>query len=186
MAQSRVHIVDADENPTFLLEKGDVVPVTGSSIFVASSTFTRPANTTQYAAGDVVGPLAAPALLSLAVPVSGYIVGVALIDDVNAATLIQPEVWFWDASPGGIAADNSPFVAEDISMRNWLDTVALSISYVGGATAGSGQSTCFRTNNLNIAFSAPTGWLYAAIVTRNTYTPASLEGFTLRVWIQPS
>ncbi len=69
-------------------------------------------------------------------------------------------------------------------MKGWIDTVALAASYVGGATAGSGQSTVFKTNNINSAYGpVENNTLWAFIVCRNGYTPTAFEEFTLRVWI---
>jgi len=175
--------VDFENNPIFPLQQGDILSVTGTELLRLERTFTRPNDTTQYTAGDVVGPIAGSALISFSVPLSGYIVGLALIDSVNAATLMQPEIQIYDASPGQGQADNAAWTAEDISERNWVGAVSLANSFVGGATAGSGQSTRFKADNLNIAY-GPSNALHFLIITRNAYTPAALETFTLRAWIQ--
>lgn len=187
MAISDVRLVDLEGAPINSLQSGEPVAVyPANALSLMEFTITRPADTTQYAAGDVVADISGKAVYSFTnAPLSGFIVGVALIDTINAATLIQPELWCWDRNPGKQSADNVAFAPVDFGQVGWVDTFALNTSYVGGATAGSGGSTVYKSSNLNSPYGPATG-LHFAVVTRNAYTPASGEQFTVRVWILPA
>ncbi len=170
-----------------LQERGPVAVLPDpTAIVLAEYAFTRPANTTQYTAGDIVAKAGEAAAMQFGnIPQGGYITAVALIDSVNAATLLQPELWILDRAPqmSGFEVDNIGWAPIDADMARVVDVIALTNSFVGGATAGSGASTIFKANNLNIPYYVETGILFGVLVARNTYTPASAEVFTLRIWI---
>lgn len=186
MATGIVNLVDFDNNPIYPLQQGDAIPVySANELWRDDRTFTRPSDTTQYAAGDVIGPIAGGSLIVFTgVPYSGYIVGATLIDSVNAATTLQSELWIWDLSPGPMQADNAAFVPEDLAQRRWVTTIPFSGYSVGGATDGSASSTCYAVDNWNAGYVATMGTLHCLLVARNAYTPAALETFTIRLRIQ--
>lgn len=184
MAQSTVRVVDGNDVPVIFYQQGDVVTVAGRELVLVEYTFGRPANTTPYTAGDIIGPLTGSALVNVLVPPSGYIVGMALIDSINPALPLQAEVVIFDQGAPDPGADNAPWVADDNTMRHWVASVPLQGYYVGGATDASGQSTLYRVDNLNIAYVARADYLTLLLIARNAYVPASAGLFTLRMWIQ--
>ncbi len=143
---------------------------------------TRPANTTQYAAGEVVGHETGDALEFFSES-SGVIKAVVLIDSAAEATKPELDLFLFAAEPT-VANDNAAFAPTDAQMK---DLVAV-FSFVGtsgtnfktGATGnGAMQQTGFE-----IAYAAPERKLYGVLVARNAYTPVSAEVFTVKLTIQ--
>jgi hypothetical protein len=163
--------------------------VGGRAIRVSGS-FTRPADTTAYAAGDnMADSTSAPTVNTITGCVripggSGIILGASLIDSANQATPGQFEAWVFDTAwtPDN---DNAVFTPTDAECATLVAIVPLTTSYVGDATAGAGGNRIYMSDPVNRGFVCAGGStsLYWALVVRNAYTPVSAEVFTLRLSI---
>lgn len=155
----------------------------------ARASLTRPANTTQYAAGDVISAVTTnnhfefedvvrrgPSLLS------GSISSARIVSSANQATKLDAELWLFDTDIAEVA-DNSAFAPTDAEMLTLVGIIPFPVAdwYVGDATSGAGGNAVCQVDGLSIAFQARTTTLYGQLVARNTYTPVSGEIFTVDI-----
>lgn len=156
----------------------------GGKTAIVSASVTRPANTTQYAAGDAVtDSTSAPTRITFASIArvnngSGVIVAATLIDSVNAGTKGQFELWLFDTSvtPDN---DNSAFTPTDAECETLIGVIPFNVWYVGD----SGSNAVAPVQGLSIPFKCTGGAddIFGLLVVRNAYTPASAEKFTVRL-----
>lgn len=160
---------------------GKVVRVTG--------TFTRPADTTAYAANDVVSNNTSTTTLitlSNAARVnagSGYIVGARVATDKKSITP-RIRVHLWNASTPTVSADNANHksVYADISKRiGTFDLAAMATS--ADTTNSDMSSTADWTLRIPFVCAAASTTLYAFLETMDAFTPSSGQGFTLELMI---
>lgn len=182
-----VRQVDPNGDPIIPLDQGTPVQVySASGVQLYEFGFIRPNDTTQYTAGDVFNQSTSiPNLLHFDnVPQSGIILGINLIDSINAATVLQSELWLYD-QPVLAGLDNVAWSTLDGDQLRNFGVVPFVGYVVGGAADGSGQNTIYPSPNLNIPYVLPSGTtsIYAVPVVRNAYTPAALERFFYRMYI---
>lgn len=157
------------------------VGVTGTA-FRSTVTITRPANTTAYTAGDVVGDTGGSAILTLANagPSGGYVIiqSASLIfsDTAVISGMGSFRLHFYTASPTAIA-DNAAFdlVAGDR---------AAYVGYIDLATPvdfGSSLYTQVDYPGRVIKLSSDTTSLFAQLETKGAYTPASASTVAVRI-----
>lgn len=158
-------------------------------IFTPFDSFTRPANTTQYASGDLVANSATAASV---VPLkfglngsgrSGIIRGARLYKSSNTVTAASFTVYLFAGDPGvPTNGDNGAFVVA--SAANFLDSIAIDLS--SGGLAGGTTGAQKRSASLAIPFCFPglNDKIYALIAAAGTYTPASAESFKLTLEIE--
>lgn len=160
-------------------------------LITPSYSFTRPADTTQYGAGDLVANSTTAASV---VPMSfslkrlggtGVIRGIRLYKSAASATAAIFNVHLFSADPGvPTNGDNGAFAIA--SAVNYLAEVAIDM------TAGSpGTAYLFkRSSDLNIGvdFADIGGVIYGLLEagTSGTYTPASAEVFKVALEIERS
>jgi hypothetical protein len=168
---------------------GGALSVAGHTAVISASV-TRPADTTQYAAGDALtNSTSAPVPLTFnacarANGGSGVMVRVVVIDSANQATAASLELWLFDTIPHA-DNDNAAFTPTDAECATCLAVIPLNASYVGTATSGADGNRVYVMNGLNIPFKcgAASDDLFGLLVVRNTYTPVSGEVFTVRLGI---
>ena len=125
--------------------------------YVISDSFTRPANTTQYTAGDVVNDLAAsPTAQTISVGREigggGVIESALLIDAASQATKGDFEVWLFDTAVTP-QEDNAAFDPTDAQMATCVGVIAFgSTPKVGLATAGATGNCVYTYGALSIPF----------------------------------
>lgn len=156
-------------------------------IISPSYTFTRPANTTQYSANDLV---ANSATAGSVVPMQfgapqlngrGKVFRVSLFKDVETTTAASFKIHLFSASPVVTNGDNGAFAVS--TAANYLG--AVSIDQSSGATATSTDLWKDATVSPNIGFSVPnSGAIYGLLEAIGTYTPASGESFTVTLDIE--
>jgi hypothetical protein len=160
-----------------------------------SATITRPANTTQYAAGDVIDAAAGAGVVfetcASAAGKGGEIFDAILIDSAAPATKLDAELWLFDTAIGTYDNDNVAFSPTDAEMLRWLGVIqfATGTAFTAGAAANCAYHAArtylpMHFNTLRADTTYP-GGLYGVLVARNTYTPISAEVFTIRLRIQP-
>lgn len=159
-------------------------------IITPSYSFTRPADTTQYAAGDLVANSTTAASV---VPMSwslqrlsgtGLIKGIRLYKSAASATAAIFNVHLFTADPGTPTnGDNGAFAVA--SAANYLGEVAIDMSTTGSP----GTAYLFKRSadlNIGVDMANPTGVLYGLLEagTAGTYTPASEEIFKIVLEIE--
>lgn len=145
----------------------------------AQASFIRAANTTQYAAGDVVN--GDGVLVPIALPVNqpgGVISSVRLTKSGEVLTLSTFRVHFFSAS-FATDADNAIFTKLHANRASYLGFVDLPIMVNDGTGSGAAFT---KDDDLRIPFPGET--VYAVIVAVGAYTPASAEVFNLGIGIE--
>ncbi|MGE0131917.1 MAG: hypothetical protein AB7U82_27855 [Blastocatellales bacterium] len=157
----------------------------GGKTSAINGSFTRPANTTQYAAGDAVSDSSAPITFASIARInngSGVITGAILVDSANQSTKGQFELWLFDTSPA-VDTDNAAFTPTDAECATLIGVIPFNVAYVGDATAGAGGNAVYPAQGLSLPFKCTGGTddIFGLIVVRNAYTPVSSEAFTVRL-----
>lgn len=160
---------------------------------VVEATVTRPANTTAYAAGDVVGD-GTEIVFSNAVTkagAAGYILGASIDRTGNETTEPDLELWIFTAAPAD-KADNAAFAPTDAEIQTVVGVVSFATDSWYDGTAGTGgttfaMGTILSGSDLAVPplFEAASGDkdLYGVMVVRNAYTPISAEVFHIKLYV---
>ena len=156
-------------------------------IIVLDQTLTRPSNTTQYAAGDVISAVTSNDHFTFSPAAkmqggAGVIRSATFIGSSAEATKPDVELWLFDTDIAEVA-DNSAFAPTDAEMLRLIAVIAFPVASmkVGGANIAQEIRDLyipFRT----IAGSA--GALFGQLVARNAYTPVSAEVFKVRLAVE--
>lgn len=143
------------------------------------ASFTRPANTTAYAAGDVVNGdgVLVPIALSIGGG-KGEICQVVLTKSGEVLTLSTFRVHFFSAS-FATDADNAIFTKLHANRATYLGFVDLPIMVNDGTGSGAAFT---KDDDVRIPFGGET--VYAVITAVGAYTPASAEVFHLTVGVR--
>jgi hypothetical protein len=156
-----------------------------------SDSYTRPADTDAYTAGDVIADSTSAATILTFSPVvqapgTGTVLQHAVIvTSANVATKPDLELWLFDTTIT-MDNDNAAFTPTDAELLTLVGVVAFPTAdfKVGIATSGAdGNAVCEATNlgiSLNTVNSNETT-LYGVLVVRNAYVPTSGEVFTVRL-----
>lgn len=152
--------------------------------------FTRPADTTAYAAGDVVAnSTSVPLIMRFplqSVSGSGFIQQARLIDSANVATKPDLQLWLFDR-PITMDADNAAFTPYDDDLLRLVAIIAFPTSafVVGDATSGADGNSVCDAQDLRLPFALASGdtELFGVLVVRNAYAPVSAEKFTVRLTV---
>jgi hypothetical protein len=162
-----------------------VTAVTGSGVTV-TTTVTRPADTNAYAANDALSnSTSAPtsggftlSSLARASGGSGLITDIMIVSSNDPATLLQGELWLFDAATTNIN-DNAAFALSDGDALLLVGVVPFTLA---SSQAGSGTNSVYHATNLNIGFTCVgTADLRFLVKVKNAYTPANAETLTVRV-----
>lgn len=167
-------------------------PLRASGLVVrASASFTREANTTAYAAGDVISSGAAVAVPNNALAVgringgTGYITGlrVAMNDKSKTPSII---VQLYNAADATISGDNlpgrSPLYVDE---SKYIATVSLP-AMTTGADATNATESATEVNDIRIPFvcAAGTTNVWAVVLAGSAFTPISASQFTITARVE--
>lgn len=149
--------------------------------------FQRPADSTAYAASDVVGPnvAAVQAFSNAAVANggSGYVTKARLTTDVAVTTLANFRLYLFSVAPTAIA-DNSPFT---LLYANRLVRVGYIDFALGTEGTGSDCAEAVATGLLIPFKCAVTDTaLYGVLVAKAAYVPGNAENFALELTVDVS
>lgn len=156
-----------------------------------SDSITRPANTTAYAAGDVISEVTnndhftfLKAVNTVPGKSTGTLNTVRLISSANQSTKLDAELWLFHTDIAEVA-DNSAFAPTDAEVATLVAIVSLpdSMWLVGNATSGAGGNAVIEVTEMNIPIKGDSGTIYGQLVARNAYTPVSGEIFTCQLAI---
>jgi hypothetical protein len=156
------------------------------------ATFTRPANTTAYAARDVVNGdgLTTPLTLSDVVDIgggSGRIVDVILECDEPTVTNGTFNVHFFNASHT-IAADNAAFASLHANADEYQGYCPVTLVAAAEGAVGRNQgkiTSAEPTLPISFVCASDNDSLYAVIEATAAYTPKSAGAFRLSVVVEP-
>lgn len=162
----------------------------GSKQVTVSANFTRPADTTTYAAGDAVtNSTSSPSVMTFnsvarANQGAGVIIGAVLIDSAAQTLKGQFELWLYDTTFSA-DNDNAAFTPSDGETETLIGVIPFLVPYVGDATSGAGGNCVFPVGNLSIPFNcgASSDDIFGQLVVRNAYVPVSGEKFTVRLFV---
>lgn len=162
----------------------------GSKQKTVTTNFTRPADTTAYAAGDAVSnSTSAPSVITFdavarANAGSGIIIGAVMIDSANQTTKGQFELYLYDTT---FAADNDNalFTPSDAETETLIGIIQFNNWFVGDATSGAGGNAVCTVQGLSIPYTCggAVDDVFGLLVVRNAYTPVSAEKFTFRLQV---
>lgn len=165
----------------------------GGKTKVVNASFSRPADTTAYAAGDAVtNSTSSPTVITFdgcarANAGTGFITGATLVDSANQATKGSFELWVFDTTvtPDN---DNAVFTPSDSELATLVCVIAFDTAYIGDATSGAGGNCVYSGSIVGGGYKAfkcgaSSDDLFGLIVVRNAYTPVSSESFTIRLEI---
>ena len=166
------------------------IEVFGKGRFISAS-FTRPANTTAYASGDVVcnsTSAPTPMVFSRATVTQGpkfsTIRQVVVVDSANQTTKLTGELWLFDTTVA-LDNDNDAFTPTDAELATLIGVVELGTPFVGDATSGAdGNAVYVKSVSIPIETKAADNAIYGVLIARNSYTPVSAESFTVRLGIE--
>lgn len=164
------------------------------------ATVVRPANTTTYAAGDVLSnSTTTPAVLTFD-NATLYPGGVGVVTGATASTsgneTVKPDIqlWLFDALPTAME-DNDPFDPTDAEIKTVICVIEFATgSWYGGLAGAGGNSFSqggFRSGDTGVnaplfASTAGSRAIYGIPVIRNAYVPLSAEEFSFRLWLGTS
>lgn len=153
-----------------------------------SASFTRPSDTTAYAAGDAVtNSTSSPAAITFdgcaaANGGKGVILGALMLDSANQSTKGIFELWLFAGSSAPTPDnDNAVFTPTDAELANLVAIIPLNVTYVGDATSGAGGNVIYESPEMARPFTCggSVNDLFGLLVVRNAYTPVSAEVFTI-------
>jgi hypothetical protein len=151
---------------------------------------TRPANTTTYTTGDVIGTAVTATLIIPNASFGEFDAGIIqqVIVSSSAYVAVAPtlELWLFDTVVADIA-DNAAFAPTDTEMATLIGIVELPTAdwKIGAPTAGAGGNAVCVADNVSIPFNTKKGTskIYGVLVVRNAYEPISGEVFTVRMQV---
>lgn len=170
------------------------IPTVGHSATVIG-TYTRPADTTQYADGDVIDDQNSAAQVVFTDVArnaggSGRITDALLVLSANGTALLPGvfELWLFDTAVAAHEADNVAFTPTDGDMLNLIGLVRFSTPFEADMTAGAVGNVAYQAvrSFLPVGFKciALSANLHGTLVAGNAYTPVSGEVFTIRLNVE--
>ena len=162
------------------------VPKTGYKLKRISTSFTRPADTTQYAIGDAISnSTSAPTVFELDLASVGAVAGqsielrkLAIVSNIKQATLPLINA-FLSSTTFAATNDNSALSIDDTTMEQGGSFFACDMQ---NSSALNQRCAYIGPPQPMILSSADTK-LYGVLQAANAYTPGSEEKFTIIAWV---
>lgn len=150
------------------------------------ASFTRPADTTTYSAGDVISDsTSAPTVMTFKNVLNGgfgAIQQATLLDSANQTLLLDSELWLFDAAPVA-TNDNAAITFTDAELARLVGVISFSVAdgKVGLAISGAGGNAINNQGGLGVPIrgKGQIDDLFGVLVVRNAYVPVSAEIFTI-------
>jgi hypothetical protein len=154
-----------------------------------SANFTRPADTTAYASGDLVansttaGSVAPLQFAAKRPGASQRILSATLHKSGTGIVTAAFRLHLFSSSPGVANGDNGAFVPS--LLTGYLGAIDITVDLAGtvGAVGQGVPRTGIATSILTIA--SATGVIFGLLEARGAYTPASAEVFTVTLDVAP-
>lgn len=153
--------------------------------FISKTTLTRPADTTQYAAGDqVADSTSAPTALNFGTCAvynggGGLLIDAVCKSNANQATKPNLRLYLYNGSPT-LNNDNANWNPSHADIGNIVAMAEFASWEVGGTAAGTAGNV-FSLAQINKGYRCASGQvnLWGCFVERGTYTPVSAEQLTI-------
>jgi hypothetical protein len=159
---------------------------TANTVFttkVITDAITRPANATQYTAGDAISEVTTNdffAFSGVCKPprFSALISGATLISSIATSAGLDADLYlFADNELPTETADNSAWAVTDAELLKCLGK----ISFAAADWDDAGANSLCDVNNLGLAIKTGRSNIVGQLVARSTYTPTSGEVFTINL-----
>lgn len=159
----------------------------GGNLIMIAAEFTRPSDTTAYAANDVVSDsTSATTMQALANAArvsggSGYITGIRVATDKKSITP-RMRVHFFNTNGATLAADNAAWkdlYADSGKRTGYVDMPAM----ITGADATNSDNSRALDLTVRIPYTCAATSLYYVLETLDIFTPASGEKFTVTLFV---
>lgn len=153
------------------------------------ASITRPSNTTQYAAGDVISAVTTNDHLTFQNCANigrytGTIDAARCFSSANQTTKPDLELWLFHTDIAKVA-DNNAFAPTDAEMLTLIGVIDFDSWRVGLSGSGTDGNIVSEVRNIGLPFViaglADTPHIYGQLVERGTYTPISAEVFTVEL-----
>lgn len=166
----------------------------GGNTVTVNGSITRPADTTTYAANDVItNSTSTPTIITFsgcsrlttgATGRSGIIQSATLIDSANETLKLDGDLFIFDTTVT-MDNDNAAFTPTDAELATVVAIITFTGSNSRSGTAGAGGNVAYpNTISGGIPFNCLTlSNLFGIFVARNAYVPISAEVFTFRLGI---
>lgn len=184
-ASGSTSVVLASDQPSIpVSQAAGSVSVVGGKIVVASATFTRQANTTAYAANQVVSNSAAgTVMMALAVGRvnggSGYITGIRVSTNLKSITP-RLRVHLFNDNTATVSADLAAWQEKYADIAKRIFPYDMPAMATGADTTNSDMSRATdSTMRIPFVCGGATQNIYAVFETLDIFTPSSAEQFTL-------
>ncbi len=156
---------------------------------------TRPSNTTQYTAGDVISEVTTNDHLNFGSAsddnskdtgrpgVGTMTINAATIwSSANQSTKPTFELWLFHTDIANVA-DNAAFAPTDAEMLTKIAVIEFPASrwMVGTSTSGAGGNSLCEIRNIDMPVRCRRGRVYGQLVDRSGYTPVADEIFTVEL-----
>jgi hypothetical protein len=154
----------------------------GGKMAVVNGEFTRPNDSTPYAANDVVGNGAVVTFTNVGDSAngSGYVTNVRLVKSTATITNAVFRLWLYATAPTPIA-DNAQFTLLWANRAARLGYVDLACTTEG---TGSDSASAFVTNvNLKFMCAGGSRNLFGVLEAKQAYTPGASESFYIELTV---
>lgn len=158
----------------------------GGNLLMIATEFTRPNDSTPYAANDVVSDstsattMQALAAAARAAGIGGYITGIRVSTDKKSITP-RIRVHFWNTTGATLAADNAAWkdlYADSAKRVGYIDLPAM----ITGADSTNSDNSRSLDLTIRIPYTCVATSLYYVLETLDAFTPAANEKFTVTVF----
>ncbi len=151
---------------------------------VISATFTRPADTTAYAANDAIcNSTSAPAALTFANAAltsghGGFVVGATIIDEANQTTTLSATLHLFSVVPATLTNDNAALALANADLANYVGNIKFTTASITNTAAGASGSVALTGTLANpLPYKCGATSLFGVLQANAAYTPVSAEVF---------
>ena len=158
----------------------------GGKVNISRASFTRPNDTTTYAAGDVMADSTSAATIltfdSAAAYVggSGIIQAVTGIDGAYQALGLAADLFLFDTAPASYGNDNAAFTPTDAELLRAIGVATFSATgWSGGDLTSGATGNAIQSVIVSLPFKCKVdrSKLYGILVARNAYVPIAQSPF---------
>ncbi len=173
-----------------MMKRSDGTQVVGGKHVHISHTITRPTDTTQYSARDVVANATSSAVVATFTDcgsprigsngASGLIRSATLIHSSYVSTGPDFLLFLFTVSPT-TQQDNAKLAVTDADLLNCIGTIPFTTWVIGKDTGGAGGSQIDYEKDVNLVFECADDDrdLYGIMIELSTYTPVNGESFKI-------
>lgn len=164
-------------------------------VFQAESraTFTRPNDTTTYAAGEVMAATGTSSPMTFNACArgkggGGYVIGANLIDGANQTLKLDADLFLFSEAPATYGNDNAAFTPTDAELLECVGVIhfaAGDFKSGDGTSGANGNAYCQSDMDRPVPFVCENddNALYGVLVARNAYVPIASSPFYVNLQV---